>query len=225
MNRVEIKNKAKEMIKGNKWFLWKPLLIISIALALIEGIAFGLDSAFGLTREATYELAGAKITYTGVGIISMIVGVCTGFASSAFGVAYSYYVLSFVRGKKLEMSDITEFMKKHWVIAFLVGLVTGLIVLCGMILLVIPGIIAAVGLMFYREVCADNPDMKTMDIVKKAWEMTKNHKMELFIFGLSFIGWFFVSAFTFGILYIWLMPYMIVTFTLAYEELRNKKAA
>lgn len=221
MNRVEIKNKAKEMIRDNKWFLWKPVLIIGLAVAIIEGIAFGLDSALGLTQTTTTEVLGVKTTSTSAGVISMIVGVFTGLASAAFYVGYAKYVLSFVRGKKLELKDIIDFMKKYWVVAFLVSLITGLIIVCGTILLVIPGIIAAIGLMFYQEVCADNPEMKAMDIVKKSWEMTKGHKMDLFVMGLSFIGWSMLASLTLGILYIWLMPYMIVAFTLAYEELKK----
>ena len=221
MNRVEIKNKAKEMIRDNKWFIWKPLLIIVLAVALIEGIAFGLDSALGLTHTTTTEVLGVKMDTTSPGIISMIVGVFTGLATAAFYVGYAKYILSFVRGKKLELSDIIDFMKKYWVVAFLVGLITGLIIVCGTIILIVPGIIAAIGLMFYQEVCADNPEMKAMDIVKKSWEMTKGHKMDLFVMGLSFIGWSMLASLTLGILYIWLMPYMIVAFTLAYEELKK----
>ena len=34
------------------------------------------------------------------------------------------------------------------------------------------------------------------------------HKMDLFLFDLSFIGWHILSALTCGILYIYVMPYM-----------------
>ena len=221
MNRIEIKNKAKEMIRGNKWFLWKPLIIIGLCIGLIEGLAFGLDSALGLTTTTTSEVLGVKVTNTSGGIISLIVGIFTGLASSALTVAYAHYVLSFIRGKKLELKDVIEFMKKHWVKAFIVSFWVGLIIIVGSILLVIPGIIAAIGLMFYQEVCADNPEMPAMDIIKKAWEITKGHKMDLFVMGLSFIGWAMLASLTFGILYIWLMPYMVVAFTLAYEELKK----
>ena len=121
------------------------------------------------------------------------------------------------------MQDIIDFAKKHWIVAFLTSLIAGLIIAGCTILLIIPGIIAAIGLMFYQEVCADNPEMRAMDIIKKSWNMTKGHKMDLFVLGLSFIGWCIVAGFTLGILYIWLYPYMMVTMTLAYEEL--KKAA
>ena len=47
MNRVELKNKAKKMIKGNKWYLWKPLVIYALITGLIEDLAFGIDTALG----------------------------------------------------------------------------------------------------------------------------------------------------------------------------------
>ncbi len=221
MDRVGLKNKAKELIRGNKWYIWKPLICIGLIIILIEGIAFGLDYAFGFAKMETVEVLGVKTTQYSTGIISLIVGIFTGFAGCALTIAYAYYVISFVRGKRLELKDVIDFMKKHWVKAFVVGFLVGLIILGCTILLVIPGIIASIGLMFYQEVCAENPEMGAMDIVKKSWAMTKGHKMDLFVMGLSFIGWALLGSLTFGILYIWLTPYMTVTFTLAYEELRK----
>ena len=221
MNRVELKNKARQMIKGNLWYLLKPLIIIGLVIALVEGIAFGLDSALGLAKVETVEVLGVRTTRYSAGIISMIVGVVTGFAGSALTIAYAHYVLSFVRGKKEELKDVIDFMKKHWVKAFCVSFLCGLFTALGYIILIIPGIILSLGLMFYKEVCADNPEMGAMDIIRKSWEITKEHKMDLFVMGLSFIGWCIVAGFTFGLLFIWLAPYMTVTFTLAYEELKK----
>ena len=220
MNRVEIKEKAKEMIKGNKWFIWKPLVIIGLSIALIELLAFGIDYALGWTTTTTKEVLGSTVTNTQGGIVTLVVGIFTGIASCAFTVGYAMYILSFIRGKKLEIKDILEFMKKHWVKAFVVSLLVGLIIFAGSILLVIPGIIAAIGLTFYQEVCADNPEMKATDIVRKSWEITKGHKMDIFVFALSFIGWSLLAGLTFGLLYIWLMPYMIVALTMVYEKLK-----
>lgn len=221
MNRVELKNKAKELIKDNKWHLWKPLIIIGLVIGIIEGIAFGLDYAFGFIKTETVTVMGVTTTQTSGGVISLVVGIFTGLVSSALSIAYAHYVLSFVRGKKEELKDVIDFMKKHWVKAFVVSFLTGLFITLGFIALVIPGIIASVGLMFYQEVCADDPEMGAMDVIRKSWEITKGHKMDLFVMGLSFIGWCFVAGLTFGILYIWVLPYIVVAFTLAYEELKK----
>ena len=50
--------------------------------------------------------------------------------------------------------------------------------------------------------------------------MTEGHKMDLFVLGLSFIGWAFLCAITLGIASIWVGPYMQATFANAYKSLR-----
>ena len=50
--------------------------------------------------------------------------------------------------------------------------------------------------------------------------MTQGHKAEIFWLQLSFIGWIILSFFTFGILYIWLIPYMSAAMANVYETLK-----
>ena len=45
--------------------------------------------------------------------------------------------------------------------------------------------------------------------------------MEYFLLILSFIGWSILGAFTFGILYIWLIPYMNATMANYYRSLTS----
>lgn len=220
MNRLELKNKAKELIQGNKWYIWKPLIIFAIVSMVLTLGAYLLDSVLGLATQETVVI-GHLAFVSRSGIISDIVGGIVGIVSCVFGIAYSNYILKFVRGTRMEMQDIFDWIKEHYVVAILVSLLAGLIIIVGTILLVIPGIIAAIGLMFYQEVCADNPEIKATEIIKKSWNMTKGHKIDLFVLILSFFGWCILALFTLGILYIWLAPYMGVTIALAYEELKN----
>jgi uncharacterized membrane protein len=50
--------------------------------------------------------------------------------------------------------------------------------------------------------------------------MTEGHKMELFVLGLSFIGWGFLCVITLGIASIWVIPYMQATYANAYKSLK-----
>ncbi len=208
MDRVSIKNKAKEMIKDNKWYIWKPLVyflcFFVVLVLIVTGIYF--------------------ISSTAAEVVGAILDICLSLISGALAVWYAKYLLDFVRGKKVDNIDykeVLEFVKKNWVKAFLISLVVGLNIMIGSILLIVPGIMATFGLMFYQEVHADNLEMSTTDILKRSWAITNGHKMDLFIMMLSFIGWELLAELTLGILYIWLMPYMIVAFTLAYEYLKE----
>ncbi len=222
MNRVEIKSRAKEMIRGNKWYILKPALIIALVTASLLILAFMVDKSLGLTSEEIIELFDQPFVYEKGGIISSIVGVIVSLYFTAFTIGYAKYILSFVRGTKLPTSEIFKFANQNILKAFLVNLVVSLIITGGFILLIIPGIIASIGFIFYQEVCADAIQMPTMDIVHRAWNITKGHKMFIFLFILSFIGWMVLAACTLGLLYIWLFPYMTVSFTLVYEELRKQ---
>lgn len=201
MNRSEIKEKAKGMIKGNLWYIWKVYLavfVVSFVIGFVEGL------------------------FTNVPVISLMLSLVSVVVSAALSVGTVYYIIKFVRNEKIEISDFFEFAKKHWIISLLVTLLSGLFILGGTILLVIPGIIVSVGLSFVNYVVVDNPELSTMEIIKKSWNLTNGYKVDVFVFGLSFIGWAILGSLTLGILYVWLMPYMIVATALFYEELKKQ---
>ena len=47
--------------------------------------------------------------------------------------------------------------------------------------------------------------------------------MDYFVFELSFFGWILLGLVTFGIAYIWVVPYMEVDNVMYYEELKKLK--
>lgn len=65
----------------------------------------------------------------------------------------------------------------------------------------------------------DNPNMCGMDIVEKSAQLMKNNRWKLFCLYFSFIGWGILCVFTFGIGYLWLIPYVMVSFTAFYDSL------
>ena len=223
MDRVAIKNKAKEMIKGNKWYLWKPMVIVGLIAFAIAFVGGFVDALLGLMKEETKEIFGMKVTVTTTGPFTSVLSFLASFIEASFTVWYCKYLLDFTHGIKTEfkLSNFIEFFKKHWLICFVTSLLVGLNIAIGTILLIVPGIMATYGLMLYAFNVAEEPDLGAKDLLKKAWALTKGHKMELFVLVLSFIGWEIVAGLTLGILYIWLMPYMMVTITLAYEALKG----
>lgn len=90
------------------------------------------------------------------------------------------------------------------------------------LLLIVPGIIAAIRYSMTYYILADNPEMSGSDAVNKSKEMMKGHKWEFFVLGLSFIPWHLLGIITLGIAYIWICPYMSATFANYYEVLKNE---
>lgn len=200
MSRAEIKELAKQKIKGNKWKIWKPLLIIMVVSSLLSGIAGAIGGKIGT-------------------ILNLIFSIIT----TIFSTGYLFYLLKFVRGENLDMSDIIECVKEKWLTIFLTTLLVGIFVALWSILFVIPGIIAAFSYAMATYIVVDS-DSEAMDAIKQSKEMMKGHKWEYFVFILSFIGWEMLATLTLGILYIWLFPYMAVATTLFYENLNGRGA-
>ena len=66
-------------------------------------------------------------------------------------------------------------------------------------LLIIPGIIKSYAYYFVPQLAEDHPEMNHTEILALSEEMTMGRKMELFIFDLSFFGWYLLSGITFGL--------------------------
>jgi uncharacterized membrane protein len=66
-------------------------------------------------------------------------------------------------------------------------LLTALIIFVGFLLLIVPGIIASVGLGFAPYFVIDRGTGPT-DSLKQSWDITKGYKWQLFLFGLALIG-------------------------------------
>lgn len=81
----------------------------------------------------------------------------------------------------------------------------------GFILLIISMIWAITKSYYYQLstiIAIDNPEMTGKEAVLRSEELMKNKRGKLFCLQISFIGWAILSAFTFGIGYLWLMPYI-----------------
>ncbi len=98
----------------------------------------------------------------------------------------------------------------------LVGLYTWL----WSLLLIVPGIIKGLSYSMTRFILAKHPNVTAQDAIRLSMRMTNGHKMEMFVLGLSFIGWELLSGLTFGLLAIfYVQPYMDVTYAGYFEEL------
>ena len=65
----------------------------------------------------------------------------------------------------------------------------------------------------------DHPDYTVRECIRAATEMTRGHRMELFLLDLSLLPWNLLCILTAGILYIGKMPYIAAVYAGAYEEL------
>lgn len=89
-------------------------------------------------------------------------------------------------------------------------------------LFLIPGIIAAYRYHMAPYILADNNTTGILEAIKLSSQMMKRKKKKLFCLQLSFIGWFLLSILTFGIGFLWLLPYMQSSYAAFYIELSGQ---
>jgi len=111
---------------------------------------------------------------------------------------------------------------RNWWHAFSMFLLQIILIALWSLLLIVPGIMALMSYSMSFYILADNPDMKASEILRQSKNMMKGHKTELLLIFLSFIGWFFLSFATAGILYIlYVGPYFQSTLAEFYESLQE----
>lgn len=90
------------------------------------------------------------------------------------------------------------------------------------LLFIIPGIVKALSYFMTPYILADCPQVTATDALKLSMRMTYGYKGEIFVMGLSFIGWAILSGLTCGILGIlYTGPYMGTSFAGLYDELKR----
>ena len=202
MNRIELKNRAKESLKG-KYGEAIKLLLITFAISFATGFVIG----FLNLDEDIAELISS--------IVSLAVAGLLGFGTVSF-------FLKISRNETVTYKELfskTNMCFSYLAISLLVGLFTAL----WSLLLVIPGIIAAINYSLVYFVKLDNPELGALEVLRKSKEMMNGHKWDFFVLILSFLGWAILGIFTLGILYLWLVPYMQVTYANFYNSLKEAK--
>lgn len=200
MNRVEIKNYAKEKLSGNLGSIWK-ILIIALGISLATGIVFGI----------LFNNMDADILDSLLGILMMPLGIGT-----------TAFFVSLIENENFEAKDLFKYYH-DFVKVIGVTILMGLIVMLGYICFIIPGIILTLSYSLVPIILIKKPELGIVETLKYSREKMQGHKLDAFVLGLSFIGWAILGALTFGILYIWLFPYMQFTFTKFYLNILGEE--
>ena len=90
------------------------------------------------------------------------------------------------------------------------------------LLFVIPGIIKSYSYSMAFYILAENPEMSAREALNESKEIMKGNKLNLFVLQLSFILWELLATVTFGIAYVYVLPYMQLTFVNFYHNIKRQ---
>ena len=96
-----------------------------------------------------------------------------------------------------------------------------LFILLWSLLLIIPGIIAALPYSMTFYIIADDNSIGAMEAINKSKKMMDGYKWKYFCLGLRFIGWSLLCILTLGIGFLWLLPYMQVSVVKFYDDIKE----
>lgn len=149
-------------------------------------------------------------------IYSLIVGVCaaTGIGSIALllitgplSVGLFGYFMKLTRAETPSIENIFDGFK-DFAQNFLLYLMITIFTFLWSLLFIIPGIVKAYAYSMAYYIKRDNPAYDWKQCIDESKARMDGHKWELFCLHFSFIGWALLCIFTFGIGYLWLVPYM-----------------
>ena len=194
MNFIEIKEEAKKLTSKHILKFWKSSLLV-FASSIALAIILGIISG---------------------GVLAFI----TELVALPLYIGFISYILGLTRKEEVSLTDIFQDYKKIGLIVVTL-IISYVFIIFGYILLIIPFSLVMVGYLL-----ADSKETsisEAKNIIRESIEMMNGYKLDYFIFELSFIGWHFLGAITFGIAYIYVIPYFTFANTLYYQRLKEKR--
>lgn len=108
----------------------------------------------------------------------------------------------------------------RFVETLIAGLLVTLATSIGFCLLIVPGVIVALGFSMTFFIMADDANISGLDAMKQSWNMMNGHKWDLFCLQIRFIGWMILATLLCCIGWLWLYPYMFTAMLNFYRQLR-----
>ena len=173
-----------------------------VSLSPKWGLAIGTYLVYGLLTGAINKVFPAGLIFSG-----------------PFSLGLAIFSLDFSRGKNAEMKQIFDGFQKFEksLVAFL--LMT-LYILLWSLLFIIPGILIALSYAQTYYILADDETITGHEAMKKSQELMTGKRWKLFCLGWRFFGWFLLCLLTLGIGFLWLIPYMNISYAKFYDDLK-----
>ena len=153
-----------------------------------------------------------------------ILNVLTIIVSGPIVLGISIFSLNIARNKDARIEQLFEGFRNFGT-SILAYVLMVLFIILWTVLLIIPGIIAAISYSMTFFIIAEDETIGAYDALKKSKEMMNGHKWKFFCLGFSFFGWFLLSIFTLGIGLLWLAPYVNVSYVKFYDDIKEVNAS
>ena len=179
--------------------LLEPHWILSIGVCLVCGLMVAIPSELNRYGEiVSFLLAGP-----------LQLGLC-------------FFFLNLIKGKETRFELLFEGFKPLVTVLLSYAIITVLTVV-GLVLLVIPGIVVALGFSMTYYIIAEDPEISFQAALEQSWKLTDGYKMELLELNLRFIPWYLLGVLCLIVGVLAVIPWHNTTLTLYYEDLKERQ--
>lgn len=141
-----------------------------------------------------------------------------------FSYGLATFSMAIARNQKEDIKQIFEGFN-NFANCLIAYLLMALYVILWSLLFIIPGIIAAISYSMVFYIMVDEPEIGPEAALRKSKEMMYGYKWKFFRLNIRFFGWSLLCILTLGIGFLWLIPYMHVTYVKFYEDIKNDPLA
>lgn len=238
-DRVVFKDRAKAIMKEHYWKVFIACLIASLlGITASDGsssrLKFNSDSGFSLNLNygpfdyslpMTRFTAAISILVIFMAVLAIVAAVVLGaFVFNILRVGFCrYLVLTQKHGHPAEIGEIFwGFGCGHYLNLVQTMFFHDLYIFLWSLALVIPGIIKSYEYTCVPYILAEHPEMHYREVLELSQTMTDGYKMDIWILGLSFLGWSLLGTLLFGIGVFFVTPYVELTNGEMYAFLRSR---
>ena len=217
MSLSSLRREARKALKGK----WGSAVLLILVYALVTMVVpFGVEVVFSGGWEAwLYQ----ETVPASASIVSMFVS----FALIPLSVVLYWVFLDAYRNEPIRIAPLFTVYQNGKLTLKLIGtsLLFGLFVFLWSLLLIIPGIIKSLSYSQTFFLLKDHPEYSALQAISESKKRMKGYKGKLFLLYLSFIGWGLLSILTFGIGFLWLVPYIYTSLAAFYDQfIRTQEA-
>ena len=131
-----------------------------------------------------------------------------------------FFFLNLVKGKETRFELLFEGFKPLATVLLAYAIITTLTVV-GLILLLVPGIVVALGFSMTYYIIAEDPEISFQTALEQSWKLTDGYKMELLELNLRFIPWYLLGLLCFVVGVFAVVPWHNTILALYYKYLKE----
>ena len=131
-----------------------------------------------------------------------------------------FFFLNLVKGKETRFELLFEGFKPLATVLLVYAIIT-VVTVVGLILLIVPGIVVALGFSMTYYIIAEDPEISFQTALEQSWKLTDGYKMELLELNMRFIPWYLLGLLCFIVGVFAVVPWHNTTLALYYHYLKE----